>query len=196
MVNVIRGSWVGFSALKKDYILKSIAEMFSGTLAIAVVMRVFYQHFSPELILTVDYLKVLPSVLILVPFIMALIKNNPLACYRLKGVLSVGGLFLLLLTEAFGWDKHIYLLDAALVSFAAMLTIPHRNYYHSYIVDKDKELSELLGYVDVCNKLVYVVAGLSIVFSSIPLYWLLTVWLGVEMFERVKENKCASVVFS
>lgn len=136
-----------------------------------------------------------PMLLILIPIVKALIKNNPIACYRIKGIVSIVGLILLLAVETFGLSKVWYLVDSAMLSVTGLLMMSHKSYYQSVVVDKCKDFSETCGYVELMSNLTIFIVGVSIVFLDVPTWTLLVLALPTECYERYLENKCVDIVY-
>lgn len=184
-----------FSPLQRKYLLKGFVGGFTGTLLVAALTLEIVRTFSADIVLLKTYLMQSPTLLILIPFIKRLIRNNPIGCYRLKGILSIAGLLGLILVELQGWSKVWYLVDAAVISVVALLMMTHKSYYQSCVIDKNKDFSETCGYVEMFNNITYVTVGLLIVAFPIPTVWILLVALPLECWERWLENECVNVVF-
>lgn len=195
MLGIIKGKVSQFTRLQQTYLLKDLISGFTKTLILAALTLEIVGNFDAQIVLLKDYLMPAPALLILIPFIKRWIDKNPVACYQIKGTISVIGLAGLLVVEIMGWSKIWYLVDAALVSFTALLMMPHKAYYKSTVVNRCREFSSACGYVEMLNNITYVIIGISIVYFSVPTLWLLAIGLPFEIIERTLENRCAGKVY-
>ena len=185
-----------FTGLQNRYLLKELLSGITLTLMLAILTREVVENFDSNIILLKNYLSNLPMLFIVIPLIRKWINNNPIICYRLKGILSIAGIFMLLIVELVDGPKWWYLVDAVIVSFTGLLMMSHKSYYNSYVVDKNKEFSKVKGYVDLVNETYIIIFGLSIVFFDVPTVVLLMLALPIEIIERYLENKCVDEVFN
>ena len=184
-----------YSQLQQMYLTKNLISGFTTALLIAVLTREVVNNFSSDIILLKNYLMEVPMLLILIPIVKTLIKNNPVACYRIKGIVSIVGLVLLLAVETFGLSKVWYLVDSAMISITGLLMMSHKSYYQSVVVNKCKDFSETCGYVELMSNLTIFIVGISIVFFNIPTWTLLILALPAECIERYLENRCVDIVY-
>lgn len=185
-----------YSSLQRMFLVKNFLGGFTTTLMVAILTTEIIDNFSSDIVLLKNYLYNTPMLLIMIPFIKNMVKRNPINCYLLKGIISVGGLFLLVVTEALSLSKVWYLVDAAMVAFIGLLMMLHSNYYKSAVINKCQSFSEDLGYVDLINNITFAVFGLAIVYFEIPTLVLLLLTLPLEILERYFENKCVKIVYA
>lgn len=195
MISILIPNIGNYTDLQGRYLTKGLIGGFTTALLMAIMTTEIVNNFSSEVILIKNYLMEIPALLIFIPFLKRIVNNNPIACYRLKGMLSIGGLILLLLTELLGWSKVWYLVDAGICALITLLMLPHGSYYKSAVVNKCKEFSADCGHVQVINSITLMVVGLTIVYLPIPTWALLAVALPLEIWERQLENSCAEEVF-
>jgi len=196
MVAYMNNRLDGYTDTQRMYLLKSLISGFTGILMIAALTMEIVSNFEAYVILLKNYLSGVPLLLITVPAVRKCIKKYPRECYKLKGILSVLGIVLLIVTELMGLSKVWYLVDAGIMSFIGLLMMPHASYYKSHIIDKSKDYSEDMGYVDLICQVGYVVVGLSLVYLEIPTIALLLLIAPMEIVERTLENRCAKIVFN
>lgn len=195
MVTTLRTHLNRFSKLQRMYLYKDAISGFTASLFIAILTTEIVNNFSSDIILIKNYLMNVPMILITIPFLRKVIKKHPIGCYRLKGLLSVIGIGILLVTEIFSLSKVWYLVDAGIMAFVGLLMMNHKAYYKSSVVDKCKDFSEQCGNVELLNNITYVFMGLSIVYFNIPTLVLLSIAFPLEMTERYLENKCVDIVY-
>lgn len=184
-----------YTDLQRMFLLKGLVGGFTGTLMVAVLTLEIVMNFPADIVLLKNYLMQAPTLLILLPLVSKWIKNNPVKCYRLKGVLSIGGLIGLVIVEFTGASKIWYLVDAGLVSITALLMLPHKSYYKSAVVNKCRVFSEDCGYIEMFNNITYVALGVLLVTVTIPTVYLLILVIPLECLERYLENRCVDVVY-
>tara|TARA_Y100001956_G_scaffold82973_1_gene107747 strand:- start:138172 stop:138777 length:606 start_codon:yes stop_codon:yes gene_type:complete len=188
--------YLNLNDLQKMFIRKQLINSVTYTLVIASIVKVLYENFDSDMLMLRDYLFTAPSLLIAIGFIRKLIKDNPIMCYRIKGIISVGGCGMLVIVELVGGSPMWYFADALIVSFIPLLTNPHRAYYSSYVADKSKDFSEVMGYTDVFGEVSRVILGLSLIYLDIKILYVLIVVLIMDAIERYYDNVIANVVFS
>lgn len=184
-----------YTELQQRFLYKNLVGGFTGTIMVAILTMEIVMNFTADIVLLKNYLVQAPTLLILVPFISRWMRNNPIACYRIKGVLSISGLVGLLIVELVDASKIWYLVDAGLVSIIALLMMIHKSYYKSAVVNKCKEYSETCGYVEMFNNITYVALGVILVTFTIPTVYLLMLVIPLECIERWLENKCVDEVY-
>ncbi|AFI55371.1 hypothetical protein TSMG0088 [Halocynthia phage JM-2012] len=184
-----------YTQLQQMFLLKGLVGGFTGTLMVAVLTLEIVTNFPADVVLLKNYLMQAPTLLILIPFVGVWIRKNPIYCYRLKGVLSIGGLIGLVMVELLDASKIWYLVDAGLVAIMAVLMLPHKSYYKSAVVNKCKVYSEDCGYVEMFNNITYVLLGITLVTIPIPTVYLLMLVVPLECLERYLENRCVEVVY-
>lgn len=183
------------SSIQREFVGKQLLNSLTYILVIASIVKVLYQNFDADMLMLRDYLFTAPSLLIGIGVIRNVIKEHPIVCYQIKGAISVGGVFLLILVELFDGNPIWYFVDAMIVSFIPLLTNPHRNYYQSVVSNKCKVFSEVMGYVDVCADVMRLVIGLSLIYLDIPILYILIVVLFLDGIERYYDIKIARVIF-
>lgn len=196
MITTFINNYSTYKALQRRYLLKGIVGGFTTALMVAILTKEIVTNFSADVILLKNYLVDVPMLLIFVPLINRLIKHNPINCYRLKGVLSIGGVAMLLMVELLDLSKIWYLVDAGLMSIVALLMMPHTSYYKSCVVNKCKDFSESCGHIGLVNNVTFVILGISIVYLNVPTWAMLVMTLPLECTERYLENVCAGEVFA
>lgn len=195
MITTMMNTYNRYNHLQQMYLAKGLISGFTTALLIAVLTREVVNNFSSDIILLKNYLMEVPMLFILIPIVKRLIKDNPVMCYRIKGIVSIVGLVLLLAVETFGLSKVWYLVDSAMLSITGLLMMSHKSYYQSVVVDKCKDFSETCGYVELASNLTIFVVGISIVFLGVPTWLLLVLALPAECFERYLENRCVDIVY-
>ena len=194
MINI--RTLVHFNDMQKDDLTKLLLGYVTKALLMAAVFTEMYENFSSEILVTKDYLMSLPVLLILIPFVNRLVVNNPIPCYQVKGALSIGGLILLLITELFDLSKVLYLVNAGIVSFTALIMIPHKTYYQSVVANKCRTFSGYRGLVDSIGQALTIGIGLGVVYADIPTVYLLIIALPLELLERRLDLRVAHQVFN
>lgn len=183
------------SKIQKEFTFKKLITNITSVLVIASIVKVLYQNFDADMLMLRDYLYTAPSLLIVISFIRNIIKDNPIVCYEIKGIISVGGILMLVVVELNNGDPIWYFIDALLISFIPLLTNPHRNYYQSVVSNNCKTFSEVMGIVDVCGDVVRIVFGLSLIYFDIDVLYILMVVLILDTIERYYDIKIAKVIF-
>jgi len=184
-----------FNDLQKRYLLKDTISAVTQVLMVAILTNEIVSNFSVDIILLKNYLMGSPMLLILIPVIKRLIRDNPVLCYRLKAILSITGLLMLILTELLGLSKVWYLVDAGIMSIVGLLMMTHKGYYKAMVNNKCKLFSETCGYIEMFSTIVFVLLGILIVQFNIPTVVMLLIALPMEVTERYLENTCVDEVY-
>lgn len=185
-----------FSDLQKRYLLKDLISAITQVLMVAILTNEIVSNFSVDIILLKNYLMGSPMLLILIPAIKRLIRDNPVLCYRLKGMLSISGLVMLVCVEIFDLSKIWYLVDAGMMSVVGLLMMTHKGYYKASVNNKCKLFSETCGYIEMFSTIVFVLLGVLIVQFDIPTLSMLLIVLPMEITERCLENSCVDEVYN